>query len=34
MSEQINIVGGGLAGSVLASLIPNSVIYEKNKLGC
>lgn len=28
-----SIVGGGLAGCVLASLLPNSIIYEKNKLG-
>jgi UDP-galactopyranose mutase len=29
----MNIVGGGLAGCVLASLIPNSIIYEKGKIG-
>lgn len=28
-----SIVGGGLAGCVLASLLPNSTIYEKNKIG-
>ena len=28
-----NIVGGGLAGCVLASLLPNSIIFEKNKIG-
>lgn len=27
------IIGGGLAGSVLASLLPDSVIYEREKIG-
>jgi flavin-dependent dehydrogenase len=30
----MNIVGGGLAGSVLASLLPGSTIYEKDRVGC
>jgi UDP-galactopyranose mutase len=28
-----SIVGGGLAGCVLASLLPDSVIYERNRVG-
>lgn len=27
------IVGGGLAGCIMAHLLPNSVIYERNKIG-
>jgi len=28
-----NIVGGGLAGATIASLLPDSVIYEKDRVG-
>lgn len=33
MSSKINIVGGGICGATLAALLPNSKLYEREKLG-
>lgn len=33
LSKNYKIIGGGLTGCVLAKLLPNSILYERDKLG-